>query len=268
MPKTVIVQYVPDAVRNERINIGVIVLHNGKASPLFLDNWQRVKQFAGKDVDFLKAIKWESRSWDESAVLRLSQQWTGSVQFSEPRFTTLSPDAAKFDAASRYLVAPTPAVQGYRDKTYVVKLVKRRIREKLTEKIGPAGGALIKDASYELKGAHSAYRFDVCVGNGEPYFSAQGISFEVPSGRRLEKEITSTAWLIEDVRRLHRDFPIGIAVLPPKTASSGIAEREFGEATAMFQNLGATVIQEHDLSEWADRMANTALPPSVYRRFR
>ena len=47
MATTSIIQYVPDAVTNERINIGVLVLHEGRVKSLFLHNWNRVKQFAG-----------------------------------------------------------------------------------------------------------------------------------------------------------------------------------------------------------------------------
>src|SRR5664279_3998902 len=103
MSSTVVVQYVPDAVTNERINIGVVVLAAGRARSAFLTNWSRVKQFAGKDISFLKVLQKDSKTWDESTVRRLSSQWTGSIQFTPPRFTTLSPEDAIFDGIRRYL---------------------------------------------------------------------------------------------------------------------------------------------------------------------
>ena len=122
MPQTLIVQYVPDAVTNERINIGVIVLDENRASAAFLSNWGRVKQFAGRDIQFLQDLQHDSRHWDAEAVLRFSQQWTG------------------------FMVGDT-----------------------------------------------FHHKFDVTVANGKPYFAAQGISFEVPETRFLEKELSSTA---------------------------------------------------------------------------
>src|SRR3954471_19980759 len=99
MPDTVVVQYVPDAVMNERINVGVVVLDAGKARALFLSKWQRVRSFAGHDVSFLRELEHESRHWDEPTVRRLASQWTGSIQFTSPRFTLLRPDEAVVDAA-------------------------------------------------------------------------------------------------------------------------------------------------------------------------
>jgi hypothetical protein len=266
MPRTVVVQYVPDSVMDERINVGVIVVDDGRTRSLFLDNWQRVKQFSGKDVSFLKGIARDSRDWDEATVNRLVTQWTGSVQFSKPSFTTLPIDEALLDSAKRYLFERSAETQGYRNKAAAVQLVRRRIREKLIEKIGTAGRALIKGPTYELRGQYSAYQFDVSVGNGEPYFAAQGLSFEVPNTRHLEKGIASTAWLVEDVKRITPDFPIGIAVLPPKRDADRLSQDNYEEALNIFRQLNAEVILERDFSVWADRVSEETLPRHLFPR--
>ncbi len=253
---------------DERINVGVIVTDNGRVRSLFLGRWQRVKQFSGKDVAFLKDVERDARNWDEAAVARLASQWTGSVQFTEPRFTTLPLDEALLDAAKRYLFVTATETQGYRDKSTAVLLVRRRIREKLIEKLGTSGRALIKGPKYELKGQHSAYEFDVSVGNGQPYFAAQGISFEVPNTRRLQKEIASTAWLIEDVKRESPDFPIGVAVLPPKQNAGNASRDNYQEAVAIFQGLSADVIEEPQFSNWAEDVSTRTLPRTLYPRAR
>ncbi len=263
MPHTVVVQYVPDAVVNERINVGVIILHDGRARSLFLENWARVKHFASANVSFLKDIQRESQSWDEATVRRLAEQWTGSVQFTQPRFTLLPPGEALIDSARRYLSDRTSPEQKYRRKTNAVRIVRSRVKEKLTERLGALGRALMKDSSYELKGEHLAYEFDVSVGNGVPYFAAQGLSFEVPVNRRLEKEVSSTAWLINDVLRRTPDLPIGVAVLSPRL-ESGREWDNFQDASAMFEALGARVVKERDVSEWAEEMID-ALPQEILR---
>jgi len=269
MPQTFIVQYVPDAVTNERINIGVVVVANGTANSLFLSHWNRVKQFAGANIAFLKDIQRDARRWDEATVLRLASQWTGSVQLTEPRFTTLEPEQALFDASRRYLLDRSPEKQAYRGKSDAVRIVKGQIREKLVARLGTSGQALLKDSSYELKGKHLAYGFDVTVGNGRPFYAAQGISFEVPDTRHLDKEITSTAWLIEDVKRETPDLPLGVSVLPPKATLAARNGRDpdrlYDDATRLLNGLGARVLTESDLPDWAAEMADK-LPPEYYKR--
>jgi hypothetical protein len=257
-----LVQYVPDAATNERINIGVIAMGDGRARSLFLQNWARVRQFAGKEVTFLKELERDARHWDEATIHRLASQWTGSIQFTKPAFSMLTADELLLDGARRYLIEQSTAERGYRAKADAVRIVKARVKQALVDRLGGYARALIKDRSYETPGKHLKYEFDVSVANGHTLFAAQGLSFEVPATRRLEKEISATAWLIEDVKSAQPDVPIGVAVLPPKRA----LDDTFAKATTLYQQLGAEVLTEGDqLSRWAERMVDQ-LPPEVRRR--
>ena len=56
-----IVQYVPDPIADERINVGVIATgENGTVRVRFLGHWQRVHQFGRGDVSFLQEF---ARYW-------------------------------------------------------------------------------------------------------------------------------------------------------------------------------------------------------------
>ena len=123
---------------------------------------------------------------------------------------------------------------------------------------------MIKGPSYQLKGRHLPYEFDISVGNGRPLFAAQGISFEVPSTRRLDKEIAATAWLIEDVKLEEPDFPILVGALPPKERFDGDI---YEKASALFSELGADVIGEDGISSWAEEQL-MSLPSELYPRRR
>jgi hypothetical protein len=254
-----VVQYVPDAVRNERVNIGVLAFGGGRVRSVFLQDWHRVKQFVGKDVSFLKEIAKDATKWDEETIKRLATCWTGSVQLTPPSASLLDPVQLLVDVGARLLVEQAAAERGYRIKDDVVRIAKRRIREKLVERLGAVGPAYLRDASYDLQGRHMAYGFDVTVANGQPFFAAQGLSFEVPSGRRLEKEISSTAWRIEDVKLDNPDFPIGVIVLPAKT-HSGMADI-YEKARLTFGQLKAEVVEENNLTAWAAKMVE-AIPRS------
>ncbi|MBD2774779.1 DUF3037 domain-containing protein [Iningainema tapete] len=49
-----IIQYVPDPIADERINIGVVVFNEDAVKSRFLTNWERVRLFGMEDIDFLK----------------------------------------------------------------------------------------------------------------------------------------------------------------------------------------------------------------------
>jgi Protein of unknown function (DUF3037) len=49
-----VVQYLPDPVTDERVNIGVITYGDGGIRCRFLRTWTRVRMFGGEDVSFLR----------------------------------------------------------------------------------------------------------------------------------------------------------------------------------------------------------------------
>lgn len=258
-----IVQYGPDPVRNEQVNIGVLAYGDGRVRSLFLRNWRRVRQFADKDVSFLKDIAHDAQHWDEAAVKRLASQWTGTVQITEPSASILPPDELLVDAGFRYLVEPASAKRGYRGKADAVRIIRHRVREKLMEKMGPVGRKLLRERDYLLPGKHMAYQCDLSVGNGRPIFAAQGLSFELPETRHLAKEISATAWLIEDVRAASPDFPIGVMAIRPRPSDGEALEETYGRAVRTFTELGATVFEE-DGMQWVDRMVGMVPMPGPY----
>jgi len=251
MPQTVIIQYVPDAATDERINIGVSILcDDNRAVTNFITDWHRVKQFAGRDIQFLKDLRHESRYWDAQTVARLAEQSTGSIQFATPRFTLLPPDEALIDGLRRYLFERTARERGFRDKTQLVQAVRRQFRDILRNMWGAPGVAMLKDRLPPVPGEPSPFQFDITVANGRAYFSAQAISFEGPETRRLDKEIWSTAWLIQGVRKQIEDFPIAVVVAPP-LESNDVGD-VFERATNQFESLGANVLKETEVAQWAN----------------
>lgn len=95
MSRYYVVQYHPDMVRGECVNIGVIVFDDaghGKAS--FLHEWERVAAFAQRNVDFLKEFSSrimadsDSGAIDETYMGRMGQ-WINSIQVTAPRATSM-----------------------------------------------------------------------------------------------------------------------------------------------------------------------------------
>lgn len=62
----------------------------------------------------------------------------------------------------------------------------------------------------QLTGLVETHRLDVIIGNGKPLAAVQALSFEGGDTWALQRDVDSTAWLIEDVKRRHKILPIGV----------------------------------------------------------
>ncbi len=100
------------------------------------------------------------------------------------------------------------------------------------------------------------HQFDLAVGNGHPIFAAQALSFQIPETRKLDKEVSAAAWIVQDVKQQLPDLPIGVVVSPPRQANA-----RYRDAVAAFRELNAEVVEEGALDAWADRMADLVPPP-------
>jgi len=52
-----IVQYVPNPIADQRINIGVLAFDDNRVCVRFLSNWERVKRFGMEDIHNILPIK-------------------------------------------------------------------------------------------------------------------------------------------------------------------------------------------------------------------
>ena len=117
-----IVQYVPNPIADERINIGVVAFDQDKVGVRFLHNWERVEHFGMENIDFLKDF---AQRMQEAASLgllfpgdrdddtpkherlkKVARGWMNSVQFTEPRGSLESVDSLLEDIAETYLIPP------------------------------------------------------------------------------------------------------------------------------------------------------------------
>lgn len=261
-----VVQYVPDPVTGERINVGVVVFGDGGVRTRFLRDWRRVQQFGEEDVHFLRDFASRASDWgrpdipfpglgttirlDEAGIREIAGRWMNSLQLTEPRSSLLSLDELLVDVAARFLRDPKRAHRGFRDHRAAAWLARRQIRAAIERVAGPGRANLVRTNAPVL-GELDEHHFDVTVQNGELLLAAQGLSFEGPTSRDLEKQLGETAWAITDVRARSRDVPLGVVVLPPKTKA-----KIYDRALHVFDGLEAEVVVEGPQVEaWAERMA-------------
>ena len=120
-----IIQYVPNPIANERINIGVLIFDDKEIKVKFLKNWNRVKNFCMGDITFLRDFESQMQKAVSQGLLfpgdslldqprqerlqRVSESWMNSVQFTEPNFSSKPVDKLLEDSIKKYLIEPAPS---------------------------------------------------------------------------------------------------------------------------------------------------------------
>lgn len=254
-----IVQYVPNPIADERINIGVLAFDDNRVCVRFLSNWERVKRFGMEDIHFLKdfASRMEDAAANEllcpgdspnetpkqERLIRVAQNWFNSIHLTEPRGSLDDVESLLADIADTCLFEP-PKEPKPRDRAFAVQVTRRKFRNIL----GDRAKDLLKK-NYSLSGDFEEHEFDVVVANGKPYFAAQGISFEVRVRADIQKSI---AWMISDVKKHQPDFPLAIVTLPPnpKYPAHKKLERNYQKVTSMYSKLGADILTEDNIEPW------------------
>ncbi|BAZ11036.1 hypothetical protein NIES4071_28600 [Calothrix sp. NIES-4071] len=262
-----VIQYVPDPIADERMNVGVVVFNDDTVRVHFVSNWERARRFGMEDIEFLKNF---AHSMEEEAnkgllfpvekfngmsnyekILKISRGWINSIQFTEPRAALDTVDGLLEDSIKTYLHEQkpelTPKVK-MRDRKAAARIVRSKTRETLKQKFGDRTKELVKQ-DYFIKGNSTNNKFDVVVANGQPYFAAHGISFEVDIPDTLKDAVL---WRISDVKSYQPYFPVAILVLPPKLEQSNYNQIElaYNKTLNTYKELGADIIQENDIESW------------------
>jgi hypothetical protein len=266
-----VIQFVPDVITDERINIGVVAFNEDTVRVRFLGNWDRVRRFANQDIRFLQSFAREFEraaspdvllpgveefpQLNEEFVRKMIQKSVNSIQLTESRASLKAVDELLNDTAARFLSDHFVVRRGYRDRRAAVSVAATRIRRALVEHLGNEEGAehFLKSKS-TLRGKFQPHTFDTVVANGVPYLAANGISFELPEGKGLKTHIDAFAWSIRDVHDRDPAFPIGVVVFPPTAEVEEHAKLAelYDQTIDVYQDLGAQILDENNVESWAE----------------
>ena len=263
-----VIQYVPDPIADERINIGLVIFDDERVETVFLKRWDRVNCFAMEDIHFLRLFEEQMRgAVSEGLVfpgdrengqprherlLHIATSWMNSIQFTEPSGSLANVDQLLERLPSQLLKEPLiKPKRKLRDRQGAAKLARSSIRNVLVEnfKITDSFQNLLNPSNY-LMGQQQHHRFDATLFNGKPYLAAHGISYEVDSP---DSTTDAVAWMIADVRAVNVTVPIGILMLPPQpeTFEANRICKLYEKKKTIYQNMGAIVLGENDIEEWA-----------------
>jgi DUF3037 family protein len=279
----VVVQYVPDPIADERINVGVIAYDTNGGHAVraqFLHEWSRVRRFGGEDIRFLKdfalsvqravgvqaaalAAGYEPKgeALDRQAIERMAKRWQESIQFTAPRGSLKSADNLLREAVQRFLSESVQIAEKRRDRQAAVNLARSRVRSAVKHLVGGEAAESLTKPNYELPGAKAQHAFDVAVANGVPYLAAHAVSLEGNESKQLLTQLDALAWMLDDTHALRTDLPLGVVMLPPREGSSQFErlDKIRVERTELYQALGAKVLREDEVESWAA----SALEPTL-----
>ncbi len=253
-----VLQYVPDPVRQESVNVGVVVAIPGSATAevrvLKTPDAARLKWLGFKDdVEFLHDVAEDlSRPMappggTAADVLASAHvEWGGTTRVTELR-AALHDDPHDLceELYGRYVANPrTHRRAAYRDRRAARRTVTTALRERLPrEAVEP---------HVRVPGRYEEHKFDLGLRNGHLLHAIATFSFEAPDREALQTEVDACAWAIADVHTVSPYLPVTVVTI-------GDGSR-LDQAERMYRGLGARLIREPHIDEWARGLASQLEP--------
>ncbi len=219
-----VVKFVPDPVRDEPINVGIVGVTDEGLEYRFLDSLSSFKSVLdGDDIKGLGvAIKFLRSSMDRSrerSLEDLQELLYGQVRLSE-LMGGLAEDAQAFldDQFELYVSSPTliNKARAGEDRT--------KIKDKIRKAIGARGrqSELFSLAKRKVRGSLGGFPFDFGVLNGHATF-IHAISFQTREEYALS-EAKILTWAAIDTKGAHADATVTAVVAPPLEPTPAYAE--------------------------------------------
>jgi len=264
-----VVRFVPSALAEEFVNIGVLTFDDGddRVRGKFLEDWHRVEKFAALVADVRQARafqEWVLESMIHGAptysglkpltaahLRHISSEWTGSLRLTPPRASMLDADSLLEDLAPTFLIEPPPRLDRVADKRQVVRKTTTILRASLKKHIGD-GKHLIVQTRHPLVAAVRPRLFDIVIANGSPRYAVQCFDFNVADTKRLLEQVDATAFAVEDVHKKTKNLPVSVVATHPEQDPEGA----YDQALATFKQVGVTMVQESDVDTWAESVAS------------
>lgn len=264
-----VIQYVPNPIADERINIGVLAFDEKNVRVHFLARWDRVRCFGtSEDISLVKNFANQMQKAASKGLLfpgdepseipkherlsKVARSWINSIQFTESCGSLEPVDDLLEDIVKTYLLEPPPKTVKLRDRQIAARITTSSIREVLLDRFGAEKAKELIRPDYKLKGDHQKHTFDITVANGRPILAAHGISFEIQTPESL---LDALSWKILDVKESQPDFPLAIVALPPirETPDRKRLKHVYEQTTDTYRSLGASVLNENQVEEWASK---------------
>ncbi|MFB6372812.1 MAG: DUF3037 domain-containing protein [Bradymonadaceae bacterium] len=261
-----IIRYIPDLVKGEQINIGVIAFNDDKVRASFTDHWSFVKHFAGQDLAYIKKFKSEfeagledqmdiekmaqGRTVTSETVEQLAQGWMGDISFSTPKPAEGSPEEV-LDILESQMLRTAPEgddrarAPGKGEAAHTAQnSLKNAVAEFWSEEIAEQTVQYNKSRTGHAHG----HDLDVEFQNSRPLMAVNGLSFRINTHSLIEQHIRDVLFAAEDLERAgYSDLDLAVCHIPP--------ERDlplFEQAKEACSKLDIEFVQEDQFDPWVN----------------
>src|SRR3569833_474063 len=265
-----IVRFVPDAVANEAVNIGLLVASGTRVVVRTLSDWDRVKHFAGTSWREARRLV-EELEQNPKAFLGLGQvngaddlravlaQWTRALQFSDVRASLDTFDSVMTSLQPMVLVGQRADMLPLQNRrAVVVRTVYRAMSSAFELRFARKARGLVKQNA-KVSGRRTNHKLDVGVVNGSVYAGAFAQTNTTRQPERQWKDTDAVAFAVDDLRATGLVAPLCVVT---DVAPDDGAEGAFRRADALFANMGVETVAVQKIDEWA-RRAITAVPDAL-----
>lgn len=280
-----VVQYVPDPIANERINVGVIVLGNGIVYSRFLRSWDRVTRFA-QDADLSDVqdfVSWVTAAsvdpahdgirprladldlptrLDERALRDMIADWSNSIQLTPLQPSLEAPEALLTNSAAIFLRESTIGQPAFRNRRDAANLAVREVRGAVERRLGKHASRQFVKSGLVLGGkVMPRLPIDLAVTNGQVHVASRALSFEMLDMSELDRQARDAVHILDDVRELLAEsqtesVEIVLVALPPSERHEARPVRlRFEETLEACRRINAQVVTEPKTREWAEHIA-------------
>lgn len=250
-----VVQYVPDPVADERMNIGVIAFNDDRVYSRFIRDWQRVRSFGAKDAallqDFARSVQsvtgqqrtlaalLEGEPFTPDAIRMIARRWKSSIRLTEPRASLLTAAELLEDIAGRFLRESKRRGGGPKS---AAEILERRFRPLLDRKI------LAKDHPIEGSRTGIERRVDFFADSGAN-LALDTLRLVLTKPKEIIARADAEAFKIEDI--LGDSNAMRVIVYPELSLDERLSVVN-DDAQRILKSVGATV--ETDLNAAAARL--------------
>jgi hypothetical protein len=265
------IQYVPDPITGERINVGVVAIDAAGSAFQFVADWRRAAGFGGESVEFLREFaarahengsEWFVASHSVDELKRKLGGWHNKIQFSEPMLSVKKRDELLADVAVRILhIEPEsgsvdPARPRCRGRDTAISWTAKSLGAAMKKRFGkPIKGLIQRDLI--VSGEIESHEVHLGLKNGAFYGGVFALSFETGSPRSQQRDTDAIAFALDDLNKKEAGLDVAVIVIPPNETS-----RPFERAKHIFDSIDTPMLEEIELGDWSTQLVER-LPADI-----
>lgn len=261
-----IIRYVPDPIREEQINIGIIAINPDIKFGIakFTEDFDRVRRFGSENIQFLKDFAeylknqiprepflFPGKLLSAEQLKEIAINWQNSIQFSEPKISKLSVEEVIDREFKRFIPSPPMKREVALHKRKVIRSAKGYLSQALKARFRqPKIIQQLLKTDEQIEGKRDVYTLPLVIKNEHLYLGASALSFTILDINKLVEEVRATAWIIEDVKNAQPQLRLAILAKPPKRDDIKV-NQIYEKWKFIYTELGSEFIEENKLEKWA-----------------